>query len=41
MKGISGFIERKVKKSGSGAMVDCPKGFLRRMVYPVITREKE
>ncbi len=41
IKGIYGFIERKVTKFGSGAKVDCPKEFLGRRVYLVITREKE
>ncbi len=33
VKGIYGFIERKVIKFGSGAKVDCPKWFLGRKVY--------
>ncbi|AGO61299.1 DUF2080 family transposase-associated protein [Ferroplasma acidarmanus] len=38
IKGIYGFIERKVTKFGSGAKVDCPKEFLGKRVYIVITR---
>ena len=41
IKGIYGFIERKVTKFGSGAKVDCPKEFLDRKVYLIITRDKE
>lgn len=41
IKGIYGFIERKVTKFGSGAKVDCPKEFLGRKVYLVITRDDE
>ncbi|MCL4332007.1 MAG: DUF2080 family transposase-associated protein [Candidatus Thermoplasmatota archaeon] len=41
VKGIQGFIERRVTKFGSGAKVDCPKEFLGRKVYLIITRDKE
>jgi putative transposon-encoded protein len=41
IKGIYGFIERKVTKFGSWAKVDCPKEFLGRKVYLIITRDKE
>jgi len=41
VKGICGFIERKVTKFGSGAKVDCSKEFLGRKVYLIITRDKE
>ncbi|MHB8361131.1 MAG: DUF2080 family transposase-associated protein, partial [Thermoplasmataceae archaeon] len=33
--------ERRVTKFGSGAKVDCPKEFLGRRVYLIITRDKE
>ncbi|MHB8553192.1 MAG: DUF2080 family transposase-associated protein, partial [Thermoplasmataceae archaeon] len=32
---------RRVTKFGSGAKVDCPKEFLGRRVYLIITRDKE
>jgi len=41
VKGICGFIERKVTKFGSGAKVDCPKEFLGRKVYLIIIKNKE
>ena len=41
IKGIYGFIGRKVTKFGSGAKVDCPKEVLDRKVYLIITRDKE
>ncbi len=41
IKGIHGIIERKVTKFGSGAKVDCPKEFLGRRVYLIITRDEE
>lgn len=41
VKGIYGFIERRVTKFGSGAKVDCPKEFLGRKVYLIITRDNE
>ncbi|MHB8371813.1 MAG: DUF2080 family transposase-associated protein [Thermoplasmataceae archaeon] len=34
-------MERRVTKFGSGAKVDCPKEFLGRRVYLIITRDKE
>jgi putative transposon-encoded protein len=37
IKGIHGYIERTVTKFGSGAKVDCPKEFLGRRVFLVIT----
>ena len=40
IKGIYGFIERKVTKFGAGAKVDCPKEFLGKRVYIVITRDE-
>ena len=42
IKGIHGYIERTVTKFGSGAKVDCPKEFLGRRVFLVITnKDKE
>ncbi|EQB72082.1 MAG: transposon-encoded protein [Ferroplasma sp. Type II] len=41
VNGIQGFIERRVTKFGSGAKVDCPKEFLGRKVYLIITLDKE
>lgn len=37
IENIQGFIIRKVTKFGSGAKVDCPKEYLDRVVYLVIT----
>jgi putative transposon-encoded protein len=37
---IVGFIRRPVVPHGTGAKVTCPKEFLGRMVYLVITDEK-
>jgi putative transposon-encoded protein len=36
LKGIKGFIKRKVKPFGTSARVDCPKEFLGCEVYLVI-----
>lgn len=36
LKGIHGFIKRKVTPFGNGAKVDCPKEYLGRIVYLVI-----
>jgi len=41
VKGIRGFIERRVTPFGTGAKVDCPKEYLGRRVYLVILRDKE
>jgi putative transposon-encoded protein len=41
IKGIYGFIEKRVTKFGSGAKVDCPKEFLGKRVYLIITRDEE
>jgi putative transposon-encoded protein len=40
IKGILGFIRRKVTPFGNGAKVDCPKEFLGRMVYLVIVKNE-
>jgi len=39
IKNILGFLKRKVTKFGTSAKVDCPKEFLGRTVYLVITNE--
>ena len=37
--GIVGFMERKVVRYGTGAAVICPKEFLGRKAYLVVTRD--
>mgnify|MGYP001558413256 FL=1 len=39
VKNILGFIKRKVTKFGTSAKVDCPKEFLGKTVYLIITNE--
>ena len=39
IKGIVGFIKRKVTPHGTGAKVTCPKEYLRKTVYLVITND--
>jgi putative transposon-encoded protein len=39
VKNILGFVKRKVTKFGTSAKVDCPKEFLGRTVYLIITNE--
>lgn len=39
IKNIRGFIKRKVTKFGTSAKVDCPKEYLGRTVYLVITEK--
>ena len=39
VKGIQGFIIRKVTPFGNGAKVDCPKEYLGRTVYLVVCDE--
>lgn len=41
VKGIYGFIEKRVTRFGSGAKVDCPREFLGRRVYLIITKDQE
>jgi len=36
VRGISGFMKRKVTKFGTGAKVDCPKEYLGKTVYLVV-----
>ena len=40
VKNILGFLKRKVTKFGTSAKVDCPKEYLGKTVYLVITEEK-
>jgi len=39
LKKVRGFFRRKVTKFGTGAKVDCPKEYLGKTVYLVITDE--
>jgi len=39
VKNILGFVKRKVTKFGTSAKVDCPKEFLGKTVYLIITNE--
>lgn len=39
IKGISGFLKKKVTKFGTGAKVDCPKEYLGKNVYLVVLDE--
>lgn len=39
IKGIHGFIQRKVTPFGTGAKVDCPKEYLGKTVYLVIVKK--
>lgn len=36
---IEGFVKKKVTNFGTGAKVDCPKEYLGKTVYLVITNE--
>ncbi len=38
IENISGFFVRRVNKIGNSAKVDCPKEYLGRVVYIVVTR---
>jgi len=40
VEGILGFMRRQVVRYGTGAAVICPKEFLGRTAYLVITRER-
>lgn len=40
VRGIIGFMKRRVTKFGSGAKVNCPKEYLGRAVYLVICDEE-
>ena len=39
LKGIKGFIKRRVTRFGTGAKVDCPKEYLDKKVYLVILED--
>jgi len=39
IENIVGFLKRKVTRFGTSAKVDCPKEFLDRTVYLVITND--
>jgi len=39
LKGIVGFVKRKVTPHGTGAKVTCPKEYLGKTAYLVITNE--
>ena len=39
IKNIVGFLKRKVTKFGTSAKVDCPKEYLDKNVYLVITND--
>jgi len=39
VKGVLGFIRRKVTPFGTGAKVDCPKEYLGKRVYLVILKD--
>jgi len=39
IKGILGFMRKKVTPFGTGAKVDCPKEYLGKTVYLVTTKE--
>ena len=40
MRGISGFMRRRVTAYGTGAKVTCPKEFMGKTAYLVITEEE-
>jgi len=40
LTGIVGFVKRKVTPHGTGAKVTCPKEYLGKTAYLVITDEK-
>jgi putative transposon-encoded protein len=40
LKGILGFVKRRVTPHGTGAKVTCPKEFLGKTAYLVITDEE-
>jgi len=41
VKGILGFIRRKVTPFGNGAKVDCPKEYLGKTVYLVVCEDED
>ena len=40
IRGVEGFIKRKVTKFGNGAKVDCPKEYLGKTIYLVIVDDE-
>ena len=40
MRGISGFMRRRVTAYGTGAKVTCPKEFMGKTAYIIITEEE-
>ena len=40
MSGISGFMRRRVTAYGTGAKVTCPKEFMGKTAYLIITEEE-
>jgi putative transposon-encoded protein len=40
LSGILGFVKRRVTPHGTGAKVTCPKEFLGKTVYLVVTDEE-
>jgi putative transposon-encoded protein len=40
LKGITGFIKRKVTPHGTGAKVTCPREYLGKTAYLIITDEE-
>jgi len=40
LKGIVGFVKRKVTPHGTGAKVTCPKEYLGKTAYLIITDEE-
>lgn len=39
VRGIEGFVKRIVTPFGNGAKVDCPKEYLGKQVYLIITKD--
>jgi len=40
LKGITGYIKRKVTPHGTGAKVTCPREYLGKIAYLIITDEE-
>ncbi|MEX0920446.1 MAG: DUF2080 family transposase-associated protein [Candidatus Pacearchaeota archaeon] len=39
LKNIKGFFKKKVTKFGTGAKIDCPKEYLNKTVYVIISNQ--
>lgn len=39
VRGVTGFIEKRVTPFGTGAKVDCPKEYLGKKVYLIIRKK--